>query len=158
MEKSTDGLLSILRSAPPEQVGALLEENKAELYEQDRPFSAYLRELLKHHKVSQQDVIRKAGFSDKYGYRLLAEDRHTRQRDYILRICLAANLTLDETQRLLRLYGMSPLYARLPRDAVLISAISAGGYSIEQVNSLLSDNRMAPLRASSEDDSTISGG
>lgn len=150
MDRTTNKLVGILKSAGPDRVGEVLEENREELFSEDRPFSAYIRELLSRHGLTQQHVIRVSGFSDRYGYRLLSEERHTKQRDYILRICLAAELTLDESQRLIRLYGMAPLYARIPRDAVLISAISTGEHSIDRVNALLEKNGMQPLRCSEE--------
>ena len=150
MDRTTGKLVGILKSAGPDKVGEALAENSGELFSGDRPFSAYIRELLARHNLTQQQVIRVSGFSDRYGYRLLSEERHTKQRDYILRICLAAELTLDECQRLLKLYGMSPLYARIPRDAVLLSAISNGEHSIERVNALLEENGMPPLRCSEE--------
>ncbi|MDO5477515.1 MAG: hypothetical protein Q4F43_10475, partial [Eubacteriales bacterium] len=56
----------------------------------------------------------------------------------------------EETQRALKIYGMSPLYARFPRDAVLISAISAGKYEIPQINSLLLRNGQPALKGSEE--------
>ena len=51
----------------------------------------------------------------------------------------------SETQRALKIYGMSP-YARFPRDAVFISAISARIYEIPEINSLLARNGQAPAR------------
>ena len=66
----------------------------------------------------------------------------------ILRLCLGAKLTLEETQRALKIYGMSPLYSRLPRDAVIIVAIESGIYEISQLNQLLAEHNELPLRLS----------
>lgn len=147
---NTDGLLNILKSTPPEAVGEVIRENQDALFSDAKPFAGYIRELLEKHGKTQRDVIEKAGFSMKYGYRLLSEERHTKQRDYILRLCIAAALDLEETQRILKLYGMSPLYAKLPRDAVLISCIGSGGCSVEQINQILCTNDQPILTAGSE--------
>lgn len=151
MEKNTDGLMDVLVSAGSAGVGKFLRENEGEIRSGDRPFAAYLRELLKSHGKTQQEIITKAGFSDKYGYRLLSEDKRTRQRDYIIRVCLAGEFGLDEIQSLLKLYGMSPLYPRIARDAVMISVIADGVYDIDRMNSVLEENGMAPLRESREE-------
>lgn len=147
MEQSlnTNGLVDILKSASPDNVGQILAENRSALIADGKPFARYMREVLEKHGRTQKEVIEAAGFSMKYGYRLLAEERHTKQRDYILRLCFAGGFTLDETQRLLKLYGMSPLYARIPRDAVLISCLSADTTDIPEVNRILCQNGAAEL-------------
>ena len=68
---------------------------------------------------------------------LIAEEKHTRQRDTILRLCLAARFQAEEVQEALILYGMAPLYARLPRDAVLLAAIWRKIHDLQEVNGLL---------------------
>ena len=49
-------------------------------------------------------VFLKADIPERYGYKLLSGEKHTKQRDVILRICYAAEFTLKETQRALRKY------------------------------------------------------
>lgn len=148
MAKTTDELLNTLRSAEPESLSDFFSENKDRMMPSKYPFAFYLRELLGHYGITQREILEKAGFSLTYGYRLLSEERHTKQRDYILRICIAAGFTLEETQRLLTLYGMSPLYPRFPRDAVLINAISAHITDICKVNEMLEKQKKTPLKAS----------
>lgn len=150
MEKSTDGLVSILSSANPNDLQTVLDNNKDELVEGEKPFYQYLRELLTIHGKTQVDVISKAGFSNKYGYRLLSGDKHTVQRDYFIRICLAGEFTLDESQRLLKLYGFCPLYPRIKRDAAIIGFITSGIYEIKNINKNLQDLSLEPLKASVE--------
>lgn len=75
-------------------------------------FSEYIKDLLKEKRITQQMVFLKADIPEKYGYKLLSGEKHTRQRDIILRICYAAELTLEQTQRALRKYEMPQLYAK----------------------------------------------
>ena len=56
----------------------------------------------------------------------------------MLRIGLCLGLPLQEMNRLLRLAGVSELYARRSRDAALIFAVMHQ-YDMEQANSLLTD-------------------
>lgn len=83
-------------------------------------------------------VFLKADIPEKYGYKLLSGEKHTRQRDIILRICYAAELTLEQTQRALRKYEMPQLYAKIPRDAFLMLIFKERPGGIIEVNELLS--------------------
>lgn len=150
MNTTTDGLVDILKSTTSENIGEVLSANQDKLFTSQHPFAAYIRELFAKYGLVQNQVIEKAGFSLPYGYRLLSEERHTKQRDYILRFCLVSGFSLDEVQRLLKLYGMSPLYSRIPRDAVLIAAISMQERDVEKVNTMLKNNGFAPLLPSIE--------
>ena len=87
-----------------------------------------------------------ADIPERYGYKLISEEKHTRQRDVILRLCYAAHFTLDETQQALRIYGMPELYARFERDALLMIAFNERPGSIIEVNAFLKSHILPPLR------------
>ena len=89
----------------------------------------------------------KAEIPERYGYKLLSGEKRTRQRDVILRICYAAEFSLKETQRALKKYRLPELYAKVPRDALLMIAFNEG-LGILEVNDLLKENKMDPLRTS----------
>ena len=57
-------------------------------------------------------------------------------------------MTLEETQRALTLYGMAPLYPRIPRDAVLMIAFNKRCGSILEVNALLASHKLPTLKTS----------
>ena len=107
-----------------------------------------IKDLLKEKRITQQMVFLKADIPEKYGYKLLSGEKHTRQRDIILRICYAAELTLEQTQRALRKYEMPQLYAKIPRDAFLMLIFKERPGGIIEVNELLSKNGMEMLRTS----------
>lgn len=146
-ENSTSDLNDVLGRTHPDQVDAFLDGYGSDLASEDKPFAAYMREMFKKKGIRQQDVFLKADIPERYGYRLIAQSKNTIQRDYILRFCLAAGFTLKETQRALKLYGMSELYARIPRDAVLIIAFHNGVFEIDEVNAMLTAQGMEPLKA-----------
>ena len=114
----------------------------------EEAFSLYMKELLAEKKIKQQTVFLNADIPERYGYKLLSGEKHTKQRDVILRICYAAELTLEETQRALKKYEMPELYAKLPRDALLMIMFNERPGSIIDVNALLKENGMEPLRTS----------
>lgn len=145
-QKSTEDLENILQNTHNGGLASYLEDNAEEMVDEAKPFSAYMHQIIKRNGLTQQDVFLAADFPERYGYKLLAEEKRTKQRDYILRICYAANMTLDETQRALALYGMGKLYARIPRDAVLMVAFNQHKGSILDVNALLAEHKMDTLR------------
>lgn len=148
MKKTTNTLTNILKKTKPEHLDTYFKNNAEEVLEQDNPFSAYMRSTVREKGLRFQEVFLRADVSEGYGYKLISGEKHTRQRDTILKLCLGAGFTLDETQRALKIYGMSPLYARFPRDAVLISAISSGTREPAEINRLLEQNGQPQLRES----------
>lgn len=146
----TDELEQILSGTPPEDIGRFLEDNASELILEERAFTSYMRRRFQDHGVKPQEVFDRADLPQRYGYRIISGEKHTKQRDFILRICFAANFTLQETQRALQIYGMSRLYARLPRDAVLILAMTQGITDLKKVNEMLTSHHMPPLKNSGD--------
>ena len=104
-----------------------------------------MRETIKAKGLKQQDVFLSADISEGYGYKLISGEKHTNKRDVILRLCLGARFTLKETQTALRLYGFSPLYSKIDRDALLIIALNTGIYDIHEIDRLLSENHLEPV-------------
>lgn len=147
-KKATEELENILGSTSSADIGSYLEENAQNMIETQRPFSAYMHEMLGKYGKTQQEVFLQADLSERFGYKLLSGEKHTKQRDYILRICYATGMTLEETQRALTLYGMAQLYARIPRDAVLMVAFNQHKGTVLDVNALLAANKQPILKTS----------
>lgn len=147
-KKSTDELNHILGSTSVSGAESYLKENAEELLSTDRPFSAYMHEMLKKYGKTQQEVFLQADLPERFGYKLISEEKHTKQRDYLLRICYACGMDLAETQRALTLYGMAQLYPRIPRDAVLIIAFNQHKGTILDVNAMLSAHKLPTLKTS----------
>ncbi|MCR5793395.1 MAG: hypothetical protein K6G65_09525, partial [Lachnospiraceae bacterium] len=93
-------------------------------------------------------VFIQADIPERYGYKLLSGEKRTKRRDVILRICYAAGLSLEETQRALRKYGMPELYAKVPRDALLMIIFRERPGSVIDVNEILKLKGMESLRTS----------
>ena len=148
IEKNTDDLMSTLRSASPADIKSYISEN----FSKGQPdFVGYIDELLAQKHLKRQDVLIRANLPHKYGYKLLTGEAHTTNRDKILRICFAMHLSLKETQRVLKLYGMSELYPKNKRDVVLIVALGNKQHDILQIDEELIALDLQPLTNSDND-------
>lgn len=147
-EKDTFELDRVLKSKHLSEVEDYLKEQADSILSEDRPFGNYMKSIIKKHHLKQQDVFLWADIPERYGYKLLSEEKRTRQRDVILRICYAAEFTLEETQRALRIYEMPQLYSKIPRDAMLMVCFNERPGSIIEVNAFLKKYQMEPLRTS----------
>ena len=142
MDETTEDLMQVLRRAGPEQVRDYLREH----FEQGQPtFVQYMDALLEEKKLKRQEVLLRAGLPMKYGYKLLTGESHTTDRDKLLRICFAMELTLKQTQRALRLYGMNELYPKNARDVVLIAALGRRVYDPDVLCDELRQAGLEPL-------------
>ena len=135
-KKNTDELEKQLQSTHPEEIGEYLNKNAGEILTNNRDFMQFFNERLKEKGLKKQDILLRADVPLGYGYKLLTEEKVTKKRDVILRICYAAEFTLSEVQQALRIYHMDTLYARDPRDALLISCFNNRPGSIIEVNEL----------------------
>lgn len=147
-EKSTGELTEILEKTHLSEFEKYCRENKDSMNSERSDFFAYTKELLKKKGLTQQAVFLKADIPERYGYKLLSGEKRTRQRDIILRICYAAELSLEETQRALKKYDMPVLYPKVPRDAFLMILFNERPGNIIEINELLKKNEMDPLRTS----------
>lgn len=129
----------------PDELADFLEQHREDLITSPHPFADYMRTKFREKGILRQNAFLAADLSENYAYKLIAEEKHTRQRDTILRLCLAAQFRLEEVQEALILYGMAPLHGRLARDAVLMVAVQNGIYDLCEVNQLLESCGQAPL-------------
>ena len=151
-KKSTEDLENTLKSMHVRDFDRFRETNRESLAEDEDMFSGYIKEKIREKGTTQQMVFLKADIPERYGYKLLSGEKKTRQRDIILRICYAAELSLEETQEALRKYPMPELYARIPRDALLMIAFNERPGSVLDVNALLKEHGMESLRPSGVQD------
>lgn len=147
-KKNTDELEKVLGSTHPKDIRSYLSEYRDSMLSDDRPFSDYMRLKIKEKKLKQQDIFLMADIPERYGYKLLSEEKRTKQRDVIIRLCYAAHFTVDELQMALKIYEMPQLYARIPRDALLMVCFNERPGSILEVNGFLKKHDMEPLRTS----------
>jgi len=97
-----------------------LEGNESNLHSPD--FYTLLKQACEKRNMLPAQVIERSQIERTYGHQLFNGTRRP-SRDKVLQLALGLGLSVDETQRLLRAAGKSPLYPRLKRDAVILYGI-----------------------------------
>lgn len=95
----------------------------------------YLATVLRDHSMTVQDVILRCNLDRSYGYQMFNGTR-TPTRNFLLRLSLLLGLSETETQRLLKIAGRPPLYARKRRDAAVLYGL-IHGLTVEETDALL---------------------
>ena len=137
IKRKTDELNAILENMRPSQFDEYIKENGKYLTGSEKAFYYYMKEVLDEKHVKLKDLYIRAGISESYGGQIVRMEKHTVDRDLIIRLCIAGRFNSEETNRALRLYGMSELYSKDPRDACLIVAINNRIYDIYEINEML---------------------
>lgn len=118
MKKSTDDLYKEIQEK--RSIEQYLKDNSNEL------LFSNLQDLIKFYirskKLNKSKVLDKANISKPYGYQIIKGEKHP-SRDKLIELSFGMGLSLEETNRLLKQAGYSALYPRIPRDAIIISAI-----------------------------------
>ena len=103
----------------------------------------YFRSLDSVQKMESSELIRKSGLERSYYYQVMKGTRSP-GRDKVLRLCLAAGLSLRETTRALELSGNAPLYPKNRRDIILTVSVNQSA-SVDDANLLLYKYGEEPL-------------
>ena len=119
-EHLTEDLLARLRAAasPKEYLDADVTI--------DRSLKSYLDDLLVWKNTKRSAVIRASGVHPTVAYDIFSGKCSHPGRDKLIMIAFGFGCTLAETQRMLRLAGVSELWAKVRRDAVIIWCIDRG--------------------------------
>ena len=144
-QTTTERLDHALKSTHPSELGRFFKENKDSMAPDDsRPFYRYFVARLKEKGIQQDTLFSSLGLTN-YAGRIIRYEKHSKNRDLILGLCIGAHFSLPEINRALKLYEMPPLYARVKRDAIIISAISDNRYELDRINQLLEKNHVGTL-------------
>ncbi len=118
-ETLTDELLEkLLASATPE---AYLDNVTLP----DRTLADYAHELLEDRGLTRAAVIRASGLNATFAYQVFQGERGI-GRDHTIMLAFGLGCSLVETQRLLRLAGVSELWCKVRRDAIIIHCVDHG--------------------------------
>lgn len=102
-----------------------LESNSYQLHD-------YILEICKEKDYRKNQIIRNADLNRTYGYQILSGYK-TPSRDKILQICVGNSFTVEETNKALTIANLGILYAKDPRDSIMI-------YSLNNSLSLIDTN------------------
>lgn len=125
-EPLTEELLDELLEAP--SIDGFLEGHECV----SRTLASYLNELLEAKRLKRSQVVHMANLNETFGYQIFTGARNP-SRDKVLQIAFAMALTLRETNRALEAAGVSSLYSKDRRDAIIIFCLDRG-CSLQKVN------------------------
>lgn len=100
---------------------SFLKKNEKEFLKKD--VSVILNELLAEKGLSLKKVIKKSNLNPNYAYQIFNGQKSKPSRDKLIAICIGMNLTIRETQKVLKQCKVSPLYVRFKRDAIIMHCI-----------------------------------
>ena len=119
IKKSTDELMNELLKA--NNIGEYLKENSQYMVSDE--LSTYLNNIIAKKGLVKSELIKKTEFSEVMGYQILSGTRLP-SRDSLICICVAMDMTLDETQAILKIAGFAVLYPKAKRDSIIIKGVS----------------------------------
>lgn len=146
-EKPTNELDKMLGKMKPGELSGFYKENSKYLADDKKAFYYYFKDVIETKNIFLEDVYSFAGVTESWGGKIITMEKHTKNRDLILRLCIAGHFSLEEINRALKLYGMNSLYAKDKRDACLIVAINNRIYDLSELDELLENQGFAKLTA-----------
>ena len=96
-----------------------------------------MKDIAESKNIMFKEMYLFAGVSESYGEKIIRMEKHTKNRDLIIRLCIAGHLSLVEINKALKLYGMNPLYSKDKRDACLIVAVNNRIYDLYEIDNIL---------------------
>lgn len=141
-KNTTDDLDEILEKTSPDQLDDFLKENRSRMADEKKGFYYFFKDVLDKKNIKLKDVYSFAGVAESYGSKIISMEKHTKNRDLILRFCIAGHFSLNEINRALKLYGFNELYSRDARDACIIVAINQRKYELGDIDEILREHGM----------------
>ena len=98
--------------------------------------SEYLTDLLNERNLTKAEVIRKAELSDVYAYQIFSGLKTAPKRDKLICLSIGMGLSVNETNSVLKIAGLSPLYPKIKRDSIIIINMN-NNKSVVKINEAL---------------------
>ena len=136
-EKNTSEVEKLLNNMKPNQLENFYKENNLSMVNAKKAFYYYMKDIIEAKNIRLKDIYIRIGESESYGEKIFRMEKHTSDRDLILRMCIAGHLSVVETNKALKLYGMRPLYAKDKRDACIMVAIHNRIYELLDIDEML---------------------
>ncbi|MEG2001379.1 MAG: helix-turn-helix transcriptional regulator [Evtepia sp.] len=113
-DKTTDDLSNEMMSNA--SLDSYLRDNQP--FFSDLSVTELLSTLFKEKSVTKSALAKRSGMSEVYLHQVFS-GRRTPSRDRLLCLCFGLEVTLDETQRLLKQAGYALIYPKMKRDAII---------------------------------------
>ena len=123
---STDELVHEIKEVP--NIEEFLKNNNENMIRQS--LSEHLNELLLQKGLTRAKVVRGSLLDRNYVYQIFSGQRIP-SRDKLIAVAFGLALSVEETQRMLKISGNRELYPRDERDALIFFSIHKGKKIIE---------------------------
>lgn len=110
----------------------------------NKNLSEYLSDLVAERKLTKAEVIRKAELGESYAYQMFSGVKTAPKRDKLICLSIGMGLSVKETNSLLKLAGLLPLYPRAKRDSIIIMNMNAHK-SVIEINEALFEEKEETL-------------
>ena len=117
--KTTDELLQEIQNE--KSFERFMSRNEGNF--ETKKFTEYLNDLCRKKELIPEQVIKAAQIDRTYGHQLFNGTRRP-SRDKVIQLAIAFELSVDDTQELLRVAGRNELYPRIRRVAAIIFGLS----------------------------------
>ena len=117
MKKTTQELLQLMQSEC--DYNSYLDRNRESLKGSTMRIDRALNVMLAEKHLKRADVIQKSGIEKHYAYQIFSGTKKP-TRDKVLELCFGMDLTIEETQDLLKITGYAQLYSKDPRDNAIL--------------------------------------
>lgn len=139
--KTTAEVMKQIVPASPKEITKKSKEHLKNIPD-SKNIKEIIQEKVKEKQIQNSDLFKMINLDVQNGYKYLKMDGPSRrplQRDMVLSMLIALEMSLDEIQDALK-HGRYPqLYPKDTRDYLIISAI-VSGYTFEDTNKLLALN------------------
>jgi hypothetical protein len=141
------GVLNMLNKSTTQLLKDLESFDTFEEYENanrdsmiSKNLSEYLTDLLNERNLTKAEVIRKAELSDGYAYQIFSGLKTAPKRDKLICLSIGMGLSVNETNSVLKIAGLSPLYPKIKRDSIIIINMN-NNKSVVEINEALYNER-----------------
>ena len=131
MKKRTEQLMQMLEKN--ESIAEFIADNSAEFSK--KTLCECLDWLNSKYNVKKSDVIKSSGLDQIYAYQIFAGSKNP-SRDKLVALMFGYSLSVSDGNMLLNCAGLSPLYPRSKRDAIIIFGLN-NKLSINEIDDLL---------------------
>ena len=139
MQKDTSKIVEELGISP--DFKTFYSENKEYMVSEN--LSELLSRLLTEKGLKKSQVIKNSELAEVYGYQIFSGVR-VPERKKLLSLAVGMGLNIEETQKLLKCAGYSPLYVKLPFDSIVLYGLCKE-LSVVQINELLYEYELETL-------------
>jgi len=141
MKKTTQELLDLMKNS--HSYNDYFSANQDSIGQDHMKIDRALNALLVQKAKSKAEVIAKSGIETHYAYQIFSGSK-TPTRDKVIMLCVGFGLTVEETQRILKITGYAQLYSKEERDNVVLFGLTKQ-LSIIDINDLLYEMRLELL-------------